>query len=146
MSVSNGFKSPLIVKHVARGWHRLELPLLYRYEDWLIYAPAGFVTDFASVPRIPGVYWAWGARAAPSAVVHDMLYRFGLRSRKFADKVFLDAMKHEGKSIWIRYPMYSAVRAFGRQAYNSAPGCLDYRDVPCEHYYPQWENCVRRLN
>ena len=54
-----------------------------------ITAPAGFETDFASVPRL---FWRivppWG-RYSPAAVVHDFLYHTGLVTRAEADRIFL---------------------------------------------------------
>ena len=41
----------------------------------LIEVPAGFNTDFASVPRLPLIYAVWGDRAHREAVLHDYLYR-----------------------------------------------------------------------
>ena len=37
--------------------------------------PKGFITDLASVPRIPIAYQAWGGRCHREAVLHDFLYR-----------------------------------------------------------------------
>jgi hypothetical protein len=58
----------------------------------LITAPAGFLTDFASIPRffhrlIPknGTYDA-------AAVLHDFLYAIGLYTKEICDLIFLDAL------------------------------------------------------
>ena len=50
-------------------------PLVYQ-SDILgkIEIPAGFQTDFASVPRIPFVFESFGDRAHRESVVHDYLY------------------------------------------------------------------------
>ena len=79
----------------------------------IITVPAGFETDFASVPRIPIAYFLVGDIAHKAATVHDYLYRAGKVSRKVADNVFLEAMKISGVWAWRRYPMFWAVRLFG---------------------------------
>jgi hypothetical protein len=78
--------------------------------------PAGFVTDLASVPRWPIVYWLAGGTATKSSVLHDWLYR-NKAGRKYADEVFLAAMEAEGMPWWRRNAMYAALRAFGSTSY-----------------------------
>jgi hypothetical protein len=79
----------------------------------LIVVPAGFVTDFASVPRLPLMYWLFGDTAHASAVVHDYLCRnwvpAGMIEWREAAEVFREAMKHEGVPAWRRWLMYQAV-------------------------------------
>lgn len=75
--------------------------------------PVGFITDFASVPRI---FWSilppWG-RYGKAAVLHDFLYKTKSVSREKADRIFLEAMKVLKVPAWKRYIMYWAVRLFG---------------------------------
>jgi len=80
-----------------------------------------FETDFASVPRVPVVYDAWGDRAHREAVLHDYLYRIDsipVVSRYDADMVFLEAMKSTGKPWYIRWPMFMGVRCGGIMSYH----------------------------
>lgn len=100
-------------------WELLD-PFVVRVDGnpWVI--PAGFETDFASVPRLPVVYTIAGNVAHKSALVHDYLYRLKGVSRKYADDVFFEAMKTEGVSSLRRNLMYSAVRVFGGPAYKKA--------------------------
>ncbi|MDX1464480.1 MAG: DUF1353 domain-containing protein [Halomonas sp.] len=83
----------------------------------LIRVPRGYCTDFASVPRIPGVYWMAGGRATLPAIVHDCLYDCWTHkiTRAQADRVFLEAMnaRQDPKRRVLRWIMYSAVRACG---------------------------------
>lgn len=83
--------------------------------------PAGFVTDFASVPRIPVVYMVFGNRAHREAVVHDYLYQTHLVKKTTADRIFLEAMKARGKSLWVRWGMYAGVTVGGWGPYKSGP-------------------------
>ena len=128
-----GFLTPLKAEHLGGKWWKLTAPLEYhcvRTGD-IITVPKGFVTDFASVPRVPVAYWLFGSRANAPAALHDYLYREGTYGRKMADLIFLDAMKSCGYSLFTRRPMYRAVRMFGWAAYKPVPGCMDYRD--CKH-------------
>lgn len=78
-----------------------------------IIVPAGFVTDFASVPRVPVAYWLAGDTAHAAAVIHDYLYTTGLLSKAVADSIFYEAMVASGISRWRAYPMYLGVRFGG---------------------------------
>ena len=82
-----------------------------------IIVPAGFVTDFASVPRAPLAYWLVGGIANKPACVHDFLYRSCTPTREDADAVFKEAMGVIGISQWRIQAMYAAVRSFGGQHY-----------------------------
>ena len=79
----------------------------------MITVPAGFETDFASVPRL---FWRlippWG-RYSAAAVVHDYLYATASVTRYEADRIFLDLMKRLGVPLWKRRLMYRAVRLGG---------------------------------
>jgi len=90
--------------------------------DGMIIVPAGTVTDFASVPRMPLAFWLFAGVGQAAAVVHDWLYRVDTSvPRAMADEIFLEAMEACGVSAWRRYPMYWAVRAFGGGRYRAAP-------------------------
>jgi hypothetical protein len=76
--------------------------------------PAGFVTDFASVPRtIPIAYALCGGCAEEASVVHDFLYTTHPVDRATADAVFREAMAVTGVPAWRRWLMWSGVRVFG---------------------------------
>lgn len=84
-----------------------------------ITVPVGFITDFASIPRVPLVFMLFGNTAHSAAVIHDYLYTTGQVSRKIADKVFLEAMASAGDiPFWKRWPMYCGVRLFGGSAWS----------------------------
>jgi hypothetical protein len=80
--------------------------------DCTVTIPKGFITDLASVPRVPFIWESWGNRAHYEAVVHDYLYCLGAVpdvTYRQANRVFLEAMEVRGKSIWIRWPMFWGV-------------------------------------
>ncbi|OHD70516.1 MAG: hypothetical protein A2W19_08915 [Spirochaetes bacterium RBG_16_49_21] len=88
--------------------------------------PVGFMTDFASVPRL---LWAiiprWGTYGN-AAVIHDYCYwcqQISVRrkrkiinkniNRKKADRIFFEAMGVLRVTFYYRYTIYWAVRLFG---------------------------------
>lgn len=80
----------------------------------IITVPAGFVTDFASVPRwLPIAYAAEGGKGNKAAVVHDWLYSSQAVDRKTADQVLREALIASGYSQVTAALFYAAVRAAG---------------------------------
>lgn len=82
-------------------------------DRWTIHVPAGLETDFASVPRL---LWSIAPPVglhSKAAVLHDYLYAENLGSRKWADRVFLEAMKVSGVRWTRRRLYYRMVRLFG---------------------------------
>jgi len=75
--------------------------------------PQGFVTDLASVPRLPVAYFLAGGLAHAAAVVHDWLYTTHQVERATADAVFREAAQACGVSAWRAYLMWLGVRAGG---------------------------------
>lgn len=115
------FRTPLdvlLIDELQNQW-RLQAPLVYESDvaGRTFCAPEGFITNFASVPRVPVAYWLAGDTARSAAVIHDYLYSTGCVSREMADEVLLEAMAVTGIPFWRRWPMYWAVRAFGGQHY-----------------------------
>jgi hypothetical protein len=97
----------------------LVAPLAYfspMLNDILI-VPAGFVTDYASVPRAPLTYWLFGGVGDEAAVIHDYLYSIGTHPRSMADEVYAEALIACGVPAWRRGPMWAAVRVFGAERY-----------------------------
>lgn len=94
---------------LGRARWKLTAPLVYlsgRIGE--VEVPTGFITDFASVPRLPLAYMLTGDTAHASAVVHD--YLVDIAPWDLAAKVFKEAMAAEGVPWWRRWPMYWAVR------------------------------------
>jgi len=80
----------------------------------------GFVSDFASIPRLcwPLIGHPAGEYAQAS-VLHDFLYRVQPVSRKKADELFLEGMEVLGVVPWKRKAMYAAVRCFAKHAWKN---------------------------
>jgi len=88
----------------------------------LVIVPAGFVSDFASIPRWATWLHPTNGRHIKAAVVHDYLVRQPSIKRKTADQVFNEAMKVCNVKKWRRRQMYLAVRIggiFGKNRHES---------------------------
>jgi hypothetical protein len=84
-----------------------------------IVVPKGFVTDFASTPRILWrVFPPWGPYRK-AAVVHDWLYANQEFAKAVADAIFLEAMEVLKVGYATRYTVYWGVHAFGFLAWNA---------------------------
>lgn len=88
------------ITFVRQRWHEIQVP-------------SGFVTDFASVPRpFRALYESWGAYGHAS-VIHDYLCdNPDVYTRKYADDVFLEAMKTSGVPARHRRVLYAGVRVW----------------------------------
>lgn len=84
-----------------------------------IHVPAGFETDFASVPRfLWRLFPPWG-EYRKAAVLHDYLYRTESGFTKWlGDSLFYEAMVQLKVPWWKRRLIYYAVSWFGYQFYN----------------------------
>ena len=122
----SSFTSPLIVSPMADGknWkllRRFTYRLGSRYSRKMLNVPNGFVTDFASVPRIFFFLPDW-ATYSKAPVLHDWLYKCRVTNRKRADDIFLEAMLIDWRGHRSRYFVarleYWAVRLFGWLAWH----------------------------
>lgn len=83
--------------------------------EWTV--PVGFITDLASIPRLPLIYMALGGKGPKSAVVHDMLYKLQV-GKDLADRVFRALLVIE-EDPEIAEQMFAGVRIGGGAAYAS---------------------------
>lgn len=107
----------------GRGTWQLLAPLVYESEvaGRLFVVPEDFVTDLASVPRVPVAYLLTGGLAHGAAVVHDWLYTTHAVDRRTADAVFREAALSLGVSAWQAWLMWVGVRAGGGSSWD-VPG------------------------
>jgi len=115
------FTTQLIVTPIGDGrrW-RLKEPFEYYRtgrEHIRYIVPAGFVTDFASVPRILWPILPPYGRYGKAAVLHDYLYRSGIVERYEADLIFKEAMEVLGVAKWKMTLLYWGVRFFGAKRF-----------------------------
>ncbi len=126
----SSFTTPLIVSPTSNGrdwklYRAFTYHLGTKYSRDKITVPAGFKTDFASIPNIlfRFLFWwlPWWAKFNKAPVLHDYLYQkkeiMGKPiTRKRADDVFLEAMlvewrHHKSRCVLARLE-YLAVRIF----------------------------------
>lgn len=119
-----GFCKPLDIRLLPDGrWElREELRYLSALTQKAYTIEKGFVTDFASVPRIPVAYWLTGNTAHLAATVHDYLYQHGLEPRSVADDIFAEIMDGTRVPGWRKAMMWMGVRLFGAEHYKGEQG------------------------
>ena len=108
------FHGPLIVEDVNGETWTLVRPLAYIDEDGTRYdVPAGFVTDFASIPRGFWNLYPKVGKHNRAAVVHDWLCVTRPIDSASVHAVFKRALKACGVNKFNRAVMFSMVRVFG---------------------------------
>jgi len=90
----------------------------YSGSDDRIIVPSGFITDFASIPRILWVFWPPMGQYSGAAILHDYLYSSQKHSRDRCDDIFMEAMVVLGVSRRTRYALFYGVRCGGWCAWN----------------------------
>lgn len=122
----SSFTTPLKLEFGDGKTWKVTEEFIYRIGDEnspnLIHVPAGFETDFASVPRFFWRILPPTGEYGKAAVVHDYLYATHQESgitKKDVDKIFLEAMGVLGVDEWKRQSMYWAVKLFGFAAWRS---------------------------
>ncbi len=118
----DSFLTPLVVEVMPSGKRfRLFLPFTFQLPEVKYRVPAGFVTDFASIPRFARVLIPKLGRYNKAAVLHDAIYQNAaipvMLNRKGADLTFLGGMVALGVAPWKRRLMYWAVRLGGWAAW-----------------------------
>jgi hypothetical protein len=86
--------------------------------DGCVTVPKGYVTDLASVPKLPLTWFLAGGTGAEAAVIHDWLYMTHAANgkaikRSTADAVFSEAIKASGDTAAPAGLMWLAVRVGG---------------------------------
>ena len=135
----SAFVTPLDVREVSdgsndgRGTWKLLAPLVYQSDvaAQTITVPAGFITDFASVPRFPPLSFALtGNCAHMAAAVHDWLYTCQTVDRATADAVLREAGIASGVPAWRMALMWAGVR-IGGGSHWTTPGQEQAEHVAC---------------
>jgi hypothetical protein len=118
----SAFLTPLDLRRIedtsadGRGTWRLLSDLIYRSDvaGITVTAPTGFITDLASVPRMPFAHMLTAGTGHAAAVIHDVLYSGHQVTRAMADDVFYEALLVLGVPKWRAWLMWSGVRIGGR--------------------------------
>jgi len=105
---------PLLVEPCGDKRWTLHTPLDYVGETQRFRVPAGYVTDFASVPRVVVALIPSFGRYTRSAILHDWLLtdglELGLVSSVDADGLFRRSMRERGVPGVKRWLMWTGVR------------------------------------
>lgn len=117
----SSFTTPLIVSPMPNGreW-KLFRSFIYhigsKRSNKIIKVPAGFIFDFASIPKFLWFLPSW-AKFSKASVLHDWLYHIQDRTRKEADDIFYEAMlvswRNHRLGALLAYIERLAVRLFG---------------------------------
>jgi hypothetical protein len=92
-------------------------PIVWSSHLGRVTVPAGFVTDFASVPRFFWFFFPkWDGYGGP-AIVHDFLYYSQHTSRLTADEWILAGMEDMHVGTGRRHTIYTVLRLFGSFAW-----------------------------
>lgn len=119
-------------QHDARRWEILD-PFVFRLGSptgiEYVYVPAGFLTDFASIPRVLWSLWPPTGAYGKAAVVHDALYawpyvrRVDGPSRRVtkaeADRILLAGMQVLGIGWMTQQVLYRGVQVGGGLAWRA---------------------------
>ncbi|WP_147367420.1 DUF1353 domain-containing protein [Fusobacterium canifelinum] len=112
----------LLVKDLRNGKFELFSDYVYKTKEYLIKVPKGFVTDYASIPKLlRAIILPYGKHSGAS-VVHDWLYSSNCNleiSREQADKIFLEVLKEEKVNFLLRTLMYIVVKKFGGRRFRN---------------------------
>lgn len=105
----------------GRTLWRLDSELVYESDiaQQTFVVPAGFVTDLASVPRMPVLFLLFGAASEEAAALHDWLYTAKQVNRAKADAVFREACGVTNVPGWRRLGQWVGVRIGGWRAWGS---------------------------
>lgn len=110
--------SYLLVKYLGKSKFQLTLDYSYSTKNYLIKIPAGFITDFASIPPFLQIFINKYGEHNSASIIHDWLYskECYLRiSRLEADRIFLEIMLENKVNKIKAHIMYRAVRIFGKK-------------------------------
>lgn len=125
------FTTPIRLEFLDNGKaYKLLEPFEYHIGTYpsqnIIIVPFGFITDLMTVPRVilPFFNPLLPCYAKP-AIIHDWLYEkdkqniHGIKTRRQADKILLEAMSVLNVPKWQRYLIYVQVRLFAGRQYNT---------------------------
>lgn len=125
----NRFSGLVWLEDQEDGTHaKLLAPLEYLTEDgWRIAVPAGFITDFASIPRVLWSLIPPRGRYNRPAIIHDYLYHYapvdsttGARVTKGrADAILREGCKNVDDRLTQRWTIWLGLRLGGFVAWNN---------------------------
>jgi hypothetical protein len=124
------FLSPLVVERIDGNRWKLDRHFVCMVDGAIYSVPAGFITDFASVPRLPLAYYLTGGRGVKAATLHDFLYETKALPRDDADLALRAALVAEGEPDEFAQLMYLGVRAGGASHYDKQEQVSQFQTEP----------------
>lgn len=111
-------------------WELLE-PLVFESSvHGLVTVPPTFRTNYASVPRLPLVFWVAGERVHKEAALHDYFYTVHSMTRQEADDLFLEALLLNPLiPAGLARSMHKAVCWFGQGSWNDDTNILQPEEI-----------------
>lgn len=95
----------------GRPQYSLTSPLKYSYKGYVtIEVPAGFKTDFATIPNWIPFLRPENGKWRKASVVHDFLCKKEGLPKYMADKVFYYAMLDDEATVFTAFTLWVAVR------------------------------------
>jgi hypothetical protein len=118
----------VVVRRLDDEFWAVEQPLVYRGRRDVFIVPAGFRTDFASVPRVAVWLIPRFGRYTPAAILHDWLCTEGIATGQVtsreADGLFRRIMRESGVPVLRRWLMWAGVRWGALTERDRRPGWL----------------------
>ena len=127
------FTTPCRVELIGKNLFKLLEPFEYHIGEYpseqIIKVPVGFITDFASIPRI---FWPIVSpidEYAKAAVIHDWMYKFNYAKKSVCEKIFYEAMTVLEVPQWKKICIYSAVYVGGWYTWIRYRRLYDYERI-----------------
>lgn len=108
-------KAPWLDKCVEKWRLEYDYPVVIDGVKYIV--PAGYITDFASIPRfLWRMFPAANYEASHAAVFHDYVYShlYMQKSKQWADTAFHAIMLRTGARKWVAWAFFQAVKRFGK--------------------------------
>ncbi len=104
---------------IQRGQVVLQGSILWgpadNYEN--INVPTGFVSNLASLPWFTSLLFKILGKHQRAAILHDWLYRNGVKNKTWCDEQFDLAMEQDGVKRWRRAVIIAGLRIGGHKAW-----------------------------
>ena len=121
-----------------------------------ITVPAGFVTDFASIPK---PLWSFGlsphGKYSRAAIIHDYLYWSQVCTKQQADRIMVLAMKESHVDFIDEAAVFRAVDIFGEKSWDDnktartsgLPRVVpkQYQDFPANLSWPEYRQLLHKV-
>jgi hypothetical protein len=133
-----------------------DLPYSVGASGIVITIPAGFVTDYASIPRGLWSFFPPHGQYSKAAIIHDYLYWTQECTKEQADNLLLIAMKESDVDGVSKWTIYYGVDVLGKSSWEEdtqmrAAGLIrviprDYWNFPNKVSWPEYRKELQKKN